>query len=280
VNPLVAQLNPLRSARALNLINGLFSLGLVCGALTTGEILQAGHSWRIPFLAWTLPPLVCAILYLTPRYPAPAVHPADPTPHGNGIRRFLRLPLFWVLLLAMVLGGGCEAGLTSWAPNFTVQVLHASARDGAWATILYGAFMAVGRFGSGLVVARLSPFRLMILSGVGCAAVTLGLVFVPVLWGAWLLFALSGLFVACFWPTLLSVASDNIAMGSTALFSLLAAAGVSGCVVVPWAVGALADAFGLPAGMMVLPASMVLLVVLLGLAARLVGVRHRPSEAA
>ena len=180
----------------------------------------------------------------------------------------------------MVLGGGCEAGLTSWAPNFTAKVLGASPRAGAWATILYGSGMAVGRFASGYLVVRVRPLRLMMLSAVCCAAATLGLTFVSALWGAWSLFALGGLFVACFWPTLLSVASDHIATGSTSLFSLLAAAGVSGCVIVPWAIGRLADAFDLRTAVLIHPALMVLLIAVLVVAMRLIGREPGPEPSA
>lgn len=269
VNPLVAQLHPTRSAWGLNLANGVFSLGLVVGALTTGEALQGGLSWRVPFVLWALPPVVCAVLYLTPRYPRLIPPPPDACGQPDGLRRFLRLPLFWLLFGAMILGGGCEAGLTSWAPNYASQVLGASARGGAWTTILYGTFMAVGRFASSGLVLRLTPLRLMILSAVLCTAVTAGLVGVPVLWGAWLLFALSGIFVACFWPTILAVASDHISSGCTALFSVLSAAGIIGCIMVPWAIGALGDIVGLRLAMLVLPAATALLIIILLIASRL-----------
>lgn len=263
VNPLIAQLNPQHSARALNVLNGLYSLGLVLGAFTTGEVLQAGASWRVPFLLWALPPVVCAALYLTPRYPAPVTDPDLAPLRGWPVRAFVSLPLFWALMVAMFLGGGCEAGLTSWAPNYMSDVLEASARGGAWATIFYGAAMAAGRFASGALVTRMSPVRLMLHSGVWCMLATAGLAFIHTQWAGWVLFALGGLFVACYWPTLLSVASDHIATGATSLFSLLAAAGVSGCVVVPWAIGALGDLVGLRAAMLVLPGTMVLLLAIL-----------------
>jgi MFS family permease len=105
VNPLVAQLNPRTSARVLNIINGLFSVGLVLAALTTGELLQAGGSWRVAFWLWVPPALVCAGLFVTRRYPAvEAAHREAGRP-----RRFLTDPLFWPLFIGMVLGGGCEA---------------------------------------------------------------------------------------------------------------------------------------------------------------------------
>ena len=269
VNPLVAQLHPHSSARALNIINGIFSVGLVTGALTAGQLLQTGHSWRLPFWLWVVPPLVCAGLFYTRRYPRATTAESPTVTATPDVRRFLRLPLFWLLIVAMVMGGGAEAGLTSWAPNFAQKVLNASPLGGAWMTAFYGAAMALGRFVSGGVVARLGAVRLMIVSAVLCAAATLGLTFVPTVNAAYVLFALGGLFVACFWPTLLSVASDHISTGSTSLFSLLAAAGVGGCVLFPWAIGRMGDVWGLRIGVLVLPVSMAILLVALGLMARL-----------
>ena len=76
----------------------------------------------------------------------------------------------------------------------------------------------------------------------------------------------------CFWPTLLSLASDRISHGSTSLFSLLGAAGVTGCVIYPWVIGVLGDAVGLRGAVLVLPASMALLVMMLLASVRFV--RH------
>lgn len=269
VNPLVAQLSPQRSARALNFINGLFSVGLVFAAVATGEILQAGGSWRLPFWLWVPPALACAVLYLTRRYPQ-----ADVADAASGSRRrFLADPLFWVLFVGMVLGGGCEAGLVSWGPNFAEHELGVSARGGARTIALCGAFMAAGRFTSGGLVTLVTPLRLMTISAAACALTTLGLGFVQGAWSVWTLFALGGLFVACFWPTILAVASDNIAAGSTSLFALLAAAGIIGCVIVPWGIGALGDAFGLRSGILLLPGSMVLQVIVLQAASRMIARR-------
>ena len=67
------------------------------------------------------------------------------------------------------------------------------------------------------------------------------------------------------WP------STGVALstGSTWLLSLLAAAGVSGCVLFPWAIGRLGDLCGLRIGMLVLPVSMAVLLVMLVLVAGL-----------
>jgi fucose permease len=280
INPLAAQLNPRHSARALNILNGLFSLGLVVGAFATGWLLDSGHSWRTAFLIWLLPCAVCAMLFLTPHYPRHREETEGASSGSSELRRFLGLPLFWVLFVAMVMGGGCEAGITSWAPNYMVKVLGASARGGALATIVYGSFMALGRFASGFLVTRVGPVRLMTSSAVCCGLTTVGLAGVQSPWAAWCLFALSGLFVACFWPTMLSVASDHISAASTWLFALLSAAGVLGCVIFPWVIGVLGDGFGLRSAVLVLPASMLVLLALMIPAARLVRRRRHRAEVA
>ena len=89
---------------------------------------------------------------------------------------------------------------------------------------------------------------------------------------------LGGLFVACFWPTLPAAAADHICTGSMSLFSLPAAAGISGCVVVPWAIGALGDIFGPRAGMLVLPAAMAGLIVMLLVASRYMRSNCKPGQ--
>lgn len=274
VNPLVARLSPGRSARMLNLTNGLFSVGLVFSALSTGEILQRTGSWRTPFLVWIPPLIFCVALFATRRYPSE--HP-DHQPRESA-RRFLRDRLFWILFGMMILSGGCEAGLTSWGPNFVQHELNASARVGAMTITLYGILMALGRFTGSAVVARLTALRLMLISAVGCVLVTLGLSFAPAIGMALGLFALGGLCIACFWPTILSVASDHIAHGSTSLFALLASAGVIGSMTVPWAIGVLGDAVGLRGAVALLPTCMIGVLVLLAFAAREVAARqhHRP----
>ena len=269
VNPLVAQLNPRRSAPMLNLINGLFAVGLVVAALSTGEMLEAGASWRLPFWIWAAPALVCAGLFVTRRYPA-----IQATEQESGARRrFMGDPLFWLLFAGMVLGGGCEAGLTNWGPNFVEDVLGGSARSGAVTLALFGAFMAAGRFAGGAVMTRVAPVTFMIASAVACAAATWGIYWVESVWVGWVLFGLGGLFVGCFWPTILSIASDYISAGSAGLFALLASAGIVGCVLFPWAMGRIGDTLSLRASTLILPASMVAQVAVLAAVSRLVARR-------
>jgi fucose permease len=268
VNPLVAELHPKGPARPLNIANGLFSVGLVLAAVLTGEMLQAHFAWRAALWVWVAPAAVGGVLFAARGYPQTGRET------GTDVgRAFLRSPLFWVLMGAILLGGGCEAGMTFWGASFTEHELGASARSGAWTVAFFGACMAAGRFGTSGIVARVPPLLLMIGSAAGCALAAAGLCVVGSVQGAWALFALGGLFVACFWPTILAVAAERVQVGSATMFALLAAAGISGCMIFPWGIGAIGDVAGLRAGAALLPASMVIEVAVLLTAWRMVGGR-------
>jgi len=253
VNPLVAELHAESPARPLNVANGFFSVGLVIGALLAGEILQAGHTWRVVPWIWVAPAVLGALLFAARPYPS-----SVPDGGQSSTRQaFIAKPLFWVLAVAIALAGGCEAGMTFWGASFTESEFGASARAGAQTTAFFGAFMAVGRFAAGGLVSRIRPMPMMAFSAAACALGTAGLCFVQGLHGAWALFALGGLFVACFWPTILAVASQHVQRGSATMFACLAAAGIGGCGVFPWGIGALGDVGGLRLGAALLPVSMV-----------------------
>lgn len=273
VNPLVADLRPVRTARHLNIANGVYSLGLVAAALLAGELLNARVPWRTTMWLWAAPAALGALLFATRGYPRS--HPQEEG--GPGRLAFLTRPLFWMLMAAMVLGGGCEVGMTFWGASFTEHEFNASARSGAWCIAFFGAFMAIGRFTSSWLVSRVAPIRLMTLSAAACALATGGLWAVHTVVGAWALFGLGGLFVACFWPTLLAVASEQVQAGSATMFAFLAAAGITGCMIFPWAIGALGDAAGLRAGTLLLPAAMTVQVGLLLLAGRMAAGATEPG---
>jgi len=262
LNPLIAELNPRNAARALNVINGLFSVGVLLGAVLTGEMLAGGVSWRVAFLVWPALALVGAGLLAGGGYPPAAGSQQageDAVTDGLGRYAFLRSPVFWALMVAMFLGGGSEFAMTGWGANYVERELEATARGGGWSIAFYGLFMALGRLAVGGLVTRVSATRLMLVSAIGGATVTGVLCGVHNLLAAWAMLALGGLFIACFWPTLIAVAAERIEQHSSALFALLAASGIAGSTVFSWAIGALGDLAGLRVGMGLLPVSMAVL---------------------
>lgn len=253
VNPLVAELRPRDAARALNITHALYPVGLVTCALLAGELLDRGMPWRTIIIVWLPIAVLSCAMFATRRYPKPQVT------SGRSSTAFLRRKAFWGLMVAMVLAGGCEVGLTTWAPSFLERELGASTRSGAVSIIFFGAAMALGRFASGAVLKRMRPISLTVVSAVLCALALFGFGQARDPSIAWAFAGLAGLTVACFWPTLLAIATEVLDDTSTAMLALLAAAGILGCAFFPWALGMVGDAYSLRAGLLLLPAAMLAL---------------------
>lgn len=260
VNPLVAELRPRDTARALNVTHALYPVGLVVSALVSGEMLARGLPWRLTEAIWLPPAIASCLLFVSRRYPPRR----DGTAEAPGGLGFLRRRAFWALMVAMVLAGGCELGVTVWAPSYLERELGASARGGALAIVLFGTSMALGRFASGAILRRISPMALTAISAVLGALAMLGFGQASDARIAWAFAGFAGLTIACFWPTLLAIATEVLDDASTAMLALLAAAGIAGCALFPWLLGVLGDMWSLRAGLALLPLAMTALALLLG----------------
>ncbi|KPK62953.1 MAG: hypothetical protein AMK73_05505 [Planctomycetes bacterium SM23_32] len=242
ISPLITDLHPERVETQMNVLHAFFPAGIVLASQVVGRALDAGVPWRMPFTLVALPAVVVAVMYGVGRYPD-ARAGGRPTPVR--VRAVLANPLFWALAFAMWLTAGCEGALIYWSPNFVQDAYGTTATVGAWGLTAFTAAMAVGRFGTG-AAARFVPLsRLMVCLALLAAGSGLVLVLVDALWVSMTAFVLAGLFVACFWPSILTVANRRIAARSATLLAMLSVAGIAGFGVIPAVIGALADARGL-----------------------------------
>ncbi|MCD6415627.1 MAG: MFS transporter [Planctomycetes bacterium] len=254
VSPLVAELHPRDVALHLNLLHAFYPAGIVVSSLLVGWLLSKGLRWRGPFLFAAVPALLVGLLFVAARYPGRgASQAASPL----GVRQILALPAFWWLALAMLFGAGCEGGLFYWIPNFVQDEYDVSPMVGATGLTVFSAALMVGRFGFAELSRVLTQKQILVgLSVVGCAA-SLVFALAPVLWMTLIQAGVLGLCVSAFWPGLLSLAARHIAVGSATLFAMLSVAGIVGFGVTPFLIGAVAQGFGLRAGLCVMPVAFV-----------------------
>ncbi|RKY05272.1 hypothetical protein DRP77_01490 [Candidatus Poribacteria bacterium] len=244
VTPLICLLWPGNRTGAVNLCHSFYSSGAVLTVLSASLLLRAGVSWRVVYLAGTLPPILFGAGYL-----------ASPLPRtfllsdGDGPDlRALIGPLFALMLICMLLGGGTELGVAQWIPAYLEEAVGASKLGGAFGLALFSGAMALGRMGMGGISAKIRPLTLLQLLSASCAL----LIFfsslaraVPVIA---LLFGFLGLCVAPFWPTIMAICSERFPGGGATMFTLLSAAGNGGGMIFPALVGLISDRAGLRVG--------------------------------
>jgi MFS family permease len=223
--------------------NGVAAAFGLLAPLALGLSVRLGFGWR-PAVAFAAVLSVTAAVLLLRMPPEPAL--------GKG-RRVARIPgqkrdgfsaVFWLFWVALICGAGIEFATTFWAPDLLANRTGASASlsSGAVSALVIG--MAVSRFVVGPLSLRKAPEKLLLVgyatAGVGWAIFWLATSPVAAVTGL----VVAGLGYGAHFPLAISLvlraAGDRPDQGQArATLGAGAAIGVA-----PFALGALADAYG------------------------------------
>lgn len=226
----------------MSLLHSFYCWGAV-GVILSSALFFAAfgtENWRILTLIWALVPLVNVFQFLT----CPMERLVKDG-EGLPLRRLLRLPLLWTMILLMVCSGASEAAMAQWASAFTESALGVSKTIGDLAgPCLFAVFMGISRMLYGKMSGKLNLAKTMLLSGSLCVTCYLlaSLSTFPVL--GLIGCALCGFSVGIMWPGTISLSSQKCPKGGTAMFALLALAGDFGGTVSPAMVGGLSELAG------------------------------------
>lgn len=226
----------------MSLLHSFYCWGAV-GVILSSALFFAAfgtENWRILTLIWALVPLVNVFQFLT----CPMERLVKDG-EGLPLRRLLRLPLMWTMILLMVCSGASEAAMAQWASAFTESALGVSKTIGDLAgPCLFAVFMGISRMLYGKMSEKLNLAKTMLLSGSLCVTCYLltSLSTFPVL--GLIGCALCGFSVGIMWPGTISLSSQKCPKGGTAMFALLALAGDFGGTVSPAMVGGLSELAG------------------------------------
>lgn len=217
------------------------------------------ENWKILTLIWALVPLVNVFQFLT----CPIERLVEDG-EGLPVRKLLRLPLLWMMILLMICSGASEATMAQWASAFTESALGVSKTGGDLAgPCLFAVFMGISRMLYGKLSEKLNLAKTMLLSGLLCVSCYLlaSLSPLPLLGLAGC--AICGFSVGIMWPGTISLSSQKCPKGGTAMFAFLALAGDFGGTVGPAIVGTFSEMAGgnLKIGLLAATTSPILLVV-------------------
>ena len=215
------------------------AVGVILGSTVFFAVFGV-ENWKILTLIWALVPFLNTFNFLTCPIER-LLEDGESLP----IRKLLGLPLFWLLILAMICAGASEASMAQWASAFTESALGVSKTVGDLAgPCLFAVFMGIARVIYGKMSEKLDLTKTMLMCGVMCAGCYLvaSLSPVPIMGLAGC--ALCGLAVGIMWPGTISLSSQKCPRGGTAMFAFLALAGDLGATVSPALVGSLAELSG------------------------------------
>lgn len=216
-------------------------------------------NWRILTLIWALVPLVNTFNFMTCPIER-LLEDGESLP----IRKLIRIPLFWLMILLMICSGASEASMAQWASAFTEAALGVSKTVGDLVgPCLFAVFMGITRVIYSKMSEKIDLTMAMLLCGTMCAGCYLlaSLSSVPILSLAGC--AICGMAVGIMWPGTISISTQKCKRGGTATFAFLALAGDFGATVSPTLVGSISEMAGsnLKMGLLVATVFPVMLVV-------------------
>lgn len=215
------------------------AMGVILGS-TLFFVVFGVENWKTLTFIWALVPL-----YNTFNFIRCPIERLIEDGKSMGIRKLLKTPVFWLMIILMVCSGASEATMVQWASAFTESAIGVSKTVGDLAgPCLFAMFMGISRMLYGKFSEKLDLIKVMLGCGIMCAGCYLvaSLSTLPILGLAGCAFC--GLAVGIMWPGSISISSQKCPRGGTAMFAFLALAGDLGAMVSPAMVGSLSEMAG------------------------------------
>ena len=242
ISPIIEACPGEEKAGSMSLLHSFYcwgQAGVILLSVAFFAVFGIAH-WRVLSCLLATIPITGALLFTT----VPLAQPAEEE-GGTALRHLFRSPAFLWCLLLILAAGAAEMVMGQWASAFAESGLGVPKAVG---DLLGPCFFAVMMGSSRILYAKIAP-RVSLLLTVAVSAALCILSFLlaalsPVPLVALLACGLCGLSVGVFWPGTYSLAAARLPLGGVPMFSLLAIAGDTGCLLGPSVAGAIADRIG------------------------------------
>jgi FHS family glucose/mannose:H+ symporter-like MFS transporter len=246
LDTLLIVLGGARRANLLNLSQFFFAVGAFIGPAAAARVVAGGVSWRAVFgVAGGLAAVVALAWALQPVPRAVPVDDGSTQTETTSLRS--KLAILMALMLAAYVGA--EMGIGGWLSKYMVEIRGVDLTYAGTTVSLYWMGIAAGRLVLTATSHYVSEERLLLWLTIGAAAVlAFGLaVQRPAL--AVAAFALTGLGFSGIFPGVIALAGRYHPQNVAGITSVVVTGAGLGGIIIPWVMSAIADGFGLVAGM-------------------------------
>jgi fucose permease len=246
-NTLVALINPSQREVAASLLNLFFGVGAFLAPFVVMPVLK-----RRGFSGVLRASSVIAALVLV--FHISLGFPAATQAHGFPLARagsLLIQPRLLLLMLLVLLYVGTEFSIWSWTVTFFTQERGYVQKSASLLISLFAVAMIVGRYCDRWVLATIGPEKTMLVSVAGAVICLAAMFHLPSKTAIVVASLAAGLFMAAIYPTAVGLAGQMFpALIGTAI-SLVITAGWIGAIVIPPAVGFVAERSSVRRGILI-----------------------------
>ncbi|MBR5156718.1 MAG: MFS transporter [Clostridia bacterium] len=239
LSPIVNAIPTDEKIRAMSFLHASYCWGFVVVVSITTITIQifSRTSWQYIMLAWSLLPLINAILFC--RVP---ITEGVPEEKRQGMKDLIKNKYFIIFLIIIFAGGSAELSISQWASSFIEKGINLPKISGDILGVCgFAVMMGIGRTISGKLGSRLDTSKIMMHGNIVLVACIIIAAISPFSWLNILAIIVGGLAVSLQWPGTLMLAADFFPLAGAWMFAVLAAAGDIGASFAPWLLGNIAD---------------------------------------
>ena len=258
LTPLVEDLYPEDNGSKQNLLHAFWPAGVLVSTLTVGELLSRGLSWR-----WVFVGVAAIVLVILASYPASRRIQLPPSEaRFRHLGEILAQPKFWVLAMALFLAGGAEGGITYWLASYIQLNMGGLPRAGGFGVAVFALGMFVGRYAASKLSVRMDLGAMIRGSALLSIFAASSFFWVDQIWTVCVSVFLTGITVACFWPSLQTYAARMLPLDATLMMILISCFGMLGFSSGVFFMGIIGDHAGLKASFGLVPVYLILVLAL------------------
>ncbi len=259
VSPIIEMLPTTDKSGNMSILHSFYCWGQAFTIIVTTFLVKVfGYgNWTIIPLVWAVLPFINMFFFMR----VPVVEP-EKEKKNAGFKELVRNRRFLIYMVMMLCAGATEIAMAEWASMFVQKALGVSKVVGdLTGPCAFALFMGIGRMWYAAVAKRVNFRKTLIILSTLCFICYVVVAVCNIPWVSLIFCAICGFTVSISWPGIYSAGAEEFPDGSSVMYSIFAMCGDTGCCLGPWALGIVADSFGLNTGFAVTSVFAVIMII-------------------
>lgn len=259
VSPIIEMLPTTDKSGNMSILHSFYCWGQAFTIIVTTFLVKVfGYgNWTIIPLVWAVLPFINMFFFMR----VPVVEPEKENKNA-GFKELVRNRRFLIYMVMMLCAGATEIAMAEWASMFVQKALGVSKVVGdLTGPCAFALFMGIGRMWYAAVAKRVNFRKTLIILSTLCFICYVVVAVCNIPWVSLIFCAICGFTVSISWPGIYSAGAEEFPDGSSVMYSVFAMCGDTGCCLGPWALGIVADSFGLNTGFAVTSVFAVIMII-------------------
>jgi fucose permease len=270
LTPLVEDLYPDDDGSKQNKLHAFWPIGVLVSTLTAGELLSRGVSWRWIFAGIAMGTIVVYLFYPGNKKTQLPKTKVD----FSQFKDIIKQPKFFMMGQALFFAGGAEGAITFWLASYIQLNMGGLPRAGGIGIAVFALGVFLGRLLASQLAKRFKLKQMIQWSTFLGIISSFSFFLVSQILTLYFSVFLSGLMIACLWPSIQTYTVRILPLDPTFIMVLLSCFGIMGFSSATLLMGIIGDASGLRISFMIVPTYLTFLLLIMFLESK---VRFKPK---